>query len=245
MTSERLGTATTAEVSAWCRRALLLVPIGSTEQHGPHLPLDTDTRIAVALCERAAALSRQLVPDSSGVPRRRRVVAPAVPYGASGEHAHFAGTLSIGTEALCSMLVELVRSADRFAGAVLASAHGGNHDAVMAAVSLLSSEGRRVAAWWPRVAGGDAHAGETETSLLLAIAPELVRLGRLRRGQTAPLSELMAALRAGGISSVSANGVLGDPLAASRGRGEELLEELVSDLDRAVISLEEPGGAPS
>ncbi|MDA8039279.1 MAG: mycofactocin biosynthesis peptidyl-dipeptidase MftE, partial [Actinomycetota bacterium] len=71
------------------------------------------------------------------------------------------------------------------------------------------------------------------------------RLGRLRRGQTAPLSELMAALRAGGISSVSANGVLGDPLAASRGRGEELLEELVSDLDRAVISLEEPGGAPS
>lgn len=173
------------------------------------------------------------------------MVAPAVAYGASGEHAGFAGTLSIGTEALCSVLVELVRSADRFAGVVLASAHGGNQDAVMAAVSLLASERRRVAAWWPLLAGGDAHAGETETSLLLAIAPELVRMDRARRGPTAPLAELMATLREGGISSVSRNGVLGDPLLASRDRGRALLEELVTDLDRAVLTLETPAGACS
>src|SRR3712207_8629966 len=72
---------------------LLVVPLGATEQHGPHLPLGTDTVIASAL---AASLDA--------------VVAPALPYGSSGEHAGFPGTLSIGREALVHVLVELVRS---------------------------------------------------------------------------------------------------------------------------------------
>src|SRR4051794_39471729 len=79
---------------------LLVLPLGSTEQHGPHLPFSTDTDIAVALAERLAS-------TSPGV-----VVAPPLPYGSSGEHAGFAGTLSIGAAALEHVVVELVRSAD-------------------------------------------------------------------------------------------------------------------------------------
>ena len=83
---------------------MLLVPLGSTEQHGPHLPLDTDTRIAVARC--AGRVGRRRCR-----PRLAVLVAPAVAYGASGEHEGFAGTLSIGQEALESVVVELGRSA--------------------------------------------------------------------------------------------------------------------------------------
>src|SRR5690242_17460674 len=79
--------------------ALLAVPVGSTEQHGPHLPLSTDTDLAVALC--AGLAGRR-----SGV-----LVAPAIPYGSSGEHAGFPGTLSIGQRALELLIVELCRSA--------------------------------------------------------------------------------------------------------------------------------------
>ncbi len=145
-------------------RPLLAIPLGSCEQHGPHLPLDTDTTIAVAV---ASELARR---------RDDVLVAPALAYGASGEHAGFAGTLSIGLAALEHVLVELVRSADHFAGVVLVNGHGGNARAVERAVATLRREGRRVLAWWPSVPGGDAHAGRVETSLLLAIAPETVRM---------------------------------------------------------------------
>ncbi|QIZ37963.1 creatininase family protein [Saccharopolyspora sp. ASAGF58] len=67
---------------------LLAVPLGATEQHGPHLPLGTDTTIAEELCRRLA----QRMP--------KILVAPAIPYGSSGEHAGFPGTLSIGQEAM-------------------------------------------------------------------------------------------------------------------------------------------------
>ncbi|QYG91493.1 mycofactocin biosynthesis peptidyl-dipeptidase MftE [Iamia sp. SCSIO 61187] len=202
--------------------ATLLVPLGSTEQHGPHLPLGTDTLVASALCDRLAA-SR---PDV--------VVAPALPYGSSGEHAGFPGTLSIGQEALERVVVELVRSADAFAGVVLVSGHGGNGEALSRAVATLTAEGRRVRVWAPRIPGGDAHAGHTETSLLLALDPRAVREDRVEPGATEPLAELMPALRTGGVRAVSANGVLGDPTRASADDGERLLETLTADLAAAV-----------
>lgn len=209
--------------------APLLVPLGSTEQHGPHLPLDTDARIADAIARGAAS-------------RTGAVVAPVLPYGASGEHAAFAGTLSIGTDALQTVVVELVRSAFlTFGSAILVNGHGGNLEGVRAAVKQLVREGHDVSTWVPVPPPGvaaDAHAGRTETSLMLAIAPELVRLDLAEPGTTTPLSRLMTDMRAGGVAAVSPNGILGDPTGASRDEGRELLDHFVSDLEAVLQALE-------
>ena len=209
-----LGSLTSAEVAG----RLLVVPIGSTEQHGPHLPLSTDTDVALALATRLAA-------RVDGV-----LVAPAVPYGSSGEHAGFPGTLSIGAAATELLLVELGRSGlpATVARMLLLSAHGGNTAPVSAAVRLLRSEGRDVRAWSPRW-DGDAHAGRTETSVQLALDPTRVRPSTVV-GNTAPLAELLPALRAGGVRSVSPTGVLGDPTGASAAEGAALLDAATADL---------------
>ncbi len=214
------------EVLARAPSCLLAVPVGSTEQHGPHLPLCTDTEIAVTLCRRLASA------------RTNVLIAPPVAYGSSGEHAGFVGTLSIGGPALGSLLVELGRSADAFAGLVFVSAHGGNAGAVAAAVSILRSESRRARAWFLTAASGpraDAHAGHTETSVMLALSRTSVRLDSAEPGSTDALRDLMPALRAGGVAVVSPNGVLGDPTGACAGEGRRILDEwtstLVADLD--------------
>ena len=217
-----LGSLTWPEVAAAAAGSVLVVPLGSTEQHGPHLPLGTDSDIALALANRLAAAR----PDM--------LVAPLLPYGSAGEHAAFPGTLSIGASALELVVVELVRSADAFAGVVLVSGHGGNAAPLAAAVATLRHEGRRVLAWTPRVRGGDAHAGRTETSLLLALSAGAVRLGAAESGETAPLADLMGELRRNGVAAVSANGVLGDPSGASADEGERLLDQLAADLVASV-----------
>ena len=207
------------------RRLVLAVPIGSCEQHGPHLPLGTDTIIAEALARGLAAAE----PDVA--------VAPPLAVTASGEHADFPGTLSLGTAVTTAVLVELARSADWAAGLVLVNGHGGNTDAVAAAVATIRREGRNVLAWWPthdpepaRGAPADVHAGHVETSLLLALRPELVASDRLAAGNTSPLADLMPALRSGGVAAVSPNGVLGDPRTATLDAGSRLLDRLTTDL---------------
>ncbi|HVU73500.1 MAG TPA: mycofactocin biosynthesis peptidyl-dipeptidase MftE [Mycobacteriales bacterium] len=217
--------------------AVLLVPLGSTEQHGPHLPLSTDTDIAVGVC--------------AGVARARAgvVVAPAVAIGASGEHQDFPGTLSIGHDALTTVLVELVRSATvTFSRVVLVNAHGGNALALRRAREVLHGEGRDVLVWSAAYdapparspgpgagAGGDAHAGRAETSLMLALRPDLVRAGR-DAGDTRPLADLLPALQRSGVRAVSPSGVLGDPHDASPEEGQRLLDGLVRALADAITA---------
>ena len=222
MTSRRLADLTWAEVAEVAGATLLAVPLGATEQHGPHLPIGTDTLLATALAERLAEQRDDVL------------IAPALAYGASGEHAAFPGTLSIGTEATTTVLVELVRGADAFRGVVLVCGHGGNLDAVRAAVATLTTEGRDVLAWWPSVPGGDAHAGRTETSALLALAPDAVHLERAEAGNDRPLVELWPRLREGGVAAVSPNGILGDPTGASADEGGRILDALVAQLVTAV-----------
>jgi mycofactocin precursor peptide peptidase len=208
---------------------LLALPVGSTEQHGPHLPLSTDTLVAIALAEGLAAAR----PDV--------VVAPALTYAASGEHSEFPGTVSIGLEALEAVLVEWGRSAAAtFAHLVFVNGHGGNVAA--AAAARLEVEARPTLAWSPRWAG-DAHAGLVETSLLLALHPSLVRLDQAVAGNETPLTDLMADLRAGRLRSISPSGVLGDPGGASAEYGRGLVEALTADL-RAAVDAWRPRSTP-
>jgi mycofactocin system creatininase family protein len=208
-----LDETTTLEVSG----DLLVVPLGATEQHGPHLPLGTDTIIATALASSLDA-----------------VIAPALPFGSSGEHAGFAGTLSIGREALIGVLVELVRSSS-FDRVLFVNAHGGNAEPLAAAVGRLRDEGRAVWAWSPSF-GGDAHAGRVETSLMLALEPALVGDAR-QPGNTEPLAALMGRLRTEGVRTVAPNGILGDPRGASADEGRALLAAAIADLQAFAESL--------
>lgn len=218
----RLDAVAWPAIAAVAGGRILVVPLGSTEQHGPHLPFGTDTEIAVAVADRLAAVRTDVV------------VAPALPYGSSGEHSGFAGTLSIGAAVTELLLVELGRSSDAFAGIVLVCAHGGNAEPVTRAVGTLRREGRDVRAWFPRVEGGDLHAGRTETSLLLAICPDAVDVARAEPGEARPLAEVLSLLRTAGVAAVSPNGVLGDPTGATAGEGQALLDGIAADLADAV-----------
>ena len=222
--TNRLGEVTWTDLWNLAPRPIVAVPIGSFEQHGPHLPLDTDTRIAVALAEGLVASF-----ETGDI-----LIGPTLEATSSGEHAAFPGTLSIGAEALEQVIIELVRSATWSAGVVLVNGHGGNARPIQRATNKLQGEGRRVLAWWPHVRNGDAHAGSTETSLMLAIAPALVRMQRAEPGRCEPLVDLIDELRDKGVRAVSPNGVLGDPRDASVSHGKALLTRLVIDLVAAV-----------
>ena len=217
--ARRLSASTWPELSDVARSGgWLVIPLGSTEQHGPHLPVTTDTDIAVAIAEGAAARDGGLT------------LAPAVAYGASGEHQGFPGTLSIGQDATQLLLLELGRSAATdFAGTVVVSAHGGNAAPVARAMARLAEEGHPVWSWSPSWSG-DLHAGRTETSLMLAIAPDRVHLELAGSGDRRGLGELLPLLRAGGVRSVSANGVLGDPAGSSADEGARLVDLAVEEL---------------
>ncbi len=201
---------------------LVLVPVGSIEQHGPHLPLETDTLIA-------CAVARELAESGSCA---GAWVAPPVAYAASGEHQDFPGTCSVGTDVLTLVVVELVRSLHRWAKrTVLVNAHGGNISALDHAVAQLRDEGHDVA-WVPCATEEvDLHAGRTETSLLLHLAPWDVRLDRAVAGNTQPLQEILPTLVASGVRAVSSNGVLGDPTGATAEEGRRVMAAMVRDIE--------------
>jgi creatinine amidohydrolase len=158
------------------------------------------------------------------------VVAPALTITASGEHQGFAGTLSIGNAAMADLVIELVRSADWSQGVVFVNGHGGNATAMTHAGDTLTRESRRTLLWWPSMPGGDPHAGHVETSLMLALAPDEVRLDRAVAGPVPAIAELVRA----GVQPLSPSGVLGDPTRASVEEGRRLFDELAAQLLAAV-----------
>jgi mycofactocin system creatininase family protein len=206
-----LGTARWPDLDG---RPGVLVPIGSTEQHGPHLPLLTDTVIAEAVATRVGE-------------EKDLWVSPPISIGASGEHQGFPGVLSIGTAALTAVIVELTRSLTLWAREVVfINGHGGNVTALNDSIGQLQSEGHAVR-WLPCAIAGDAHAGYAETSLMLHLAPDSVVLEKAVAGNATPITELMPALRRHGVRSISPTGVLGDPIGANAEDGAQIFERTI------------------
>lgn len=228
MTNDWLRSATWPTVPRGCT---VLVPVGSIEQHGPHLPLDTDTVIATAVAEGTVARLRESHPYVGPF-----LVAPALSYGASGEHQTFAGTSSIGTDTVRLVVIELGRSLRTWASTVVfVNGHGGNVAALEAAVCQLRNEGHDVI-WHPcRTETADLHAGYTETSLMLHLDRERVRLELAVAGDPRPLAAIMPAMLEGGVKAVSPNGVLGDPVGATTQEGERLLRAMIADVATAIL----------
>ena len=196
---------------------VLLLPLGSFEQHGPHLPLDTDTIIIDAVVAQALRDS-QIKADSF-------MVAPTIAISASDEHAGFPGTLSTGSAALADSVVAICRSASWTQGICIVNGHGGNTDALASITSALTYENIRHSMWsLPSYEGADMHAGHTETSVMLHVAPAKVQTDLIEPGTVGDASSLVAQMRTSGVAGVSANGVLGNPTTATSEHGVAVMK---------------------
>ena len=221
-----MGSATSAEIAE--SRPILLLPLGAWEQHGPHLPLDTDTIIITRVI---ADVLRHEDLHTVNV-----MTAPALSITASDEHQGFPGTLSTGTQALKDSVVAICRSASWAQGVCIVNGHGGNADALSAITSALSYEKITHSVWsLPSYVGGDMHAGHTETSLLLHIAPHEVRTNVIARGATQDIG-LVEAMRTGGVQAVSENGIIGDASTATAAHGKAVLDLYTNSLRTHVLA---------
>lgn len=217
---------------------IVVLPLGSWEQHGPHLPLHTDTVIVDAVVDSA------LGDASLGVHTFLR--APTLPITASDEHDGFNGGLSTGTEALVATVVAIARSASWARGVCIVNGHGGNISALAKISSALEYENIPAHIWsLPSYSGGDMHAGHTETSLLLHVAPELVRHDLIDVGTTHITSQDIDLMKVSGVKSVSPNGVLGDPRQANADHGSKVLALYTESLIAALRACEAKWPVPS
>jgi creatinine amidohydrolase/Fe(II)-dependent formamide hydrolase-like protein len=216
-------------VAGGCRTAVL--PLGSTEQHGPHLPLDTDTVIGDALAERLCAE----VGDA--------LACPTLPVGCASEHLAFPGTLHLEPATLAAVLRDAIRALGRhgIARVFLFSAHGGNAEPLRAAlpelrracapvaVDAFTDLGRltdvlravSAACGIPPASAGH-HAGETETSMLLALDPARVRNDALAPGLLTTADDPQR-LFYPDLRVNAPDGTVGDPRGADAARGARYL----------------------
>jgi len=214
----------------------IIVPLGSTEQHGPHLPLSTDTLVTEAIVERLAS---HFAPVFIG---------PTLNVGSSDHHLAFAGTVSLRSETLVAVLLDYLRSLNchGLRTALMISYHGGNFAPMARAkeafeelnlplriaaftdANALIAAGEVAAGRFgisPEAAG--AHAGHVETSVALAIVPDLVGSQR-EIGFMGRYHEMAPLLFEQGLRAVTVNGVLGDPAGASAEAGDYYLDALLT-----------------
>jgi creatinine amidohydrolase len=236
---------TREELRALAPEALLVLPVGAVEQHGPHLPVGTD-RMTVEHIARAAA--------SEAAAEIPIVVAPTLPFGSSHHHLPFGGTLSLGTETYYRVLVDLAESliAGGFRRIFILNGHGGNSELIqLAARDMALKHPAHLAAapyWtiaWDALvaeqahvgAGLPGHAGRFETSLILALRPELVReprphrdapAGSDPRGHSRYRSELHGSWK-------RIDGYSDSPDMADAERGERYLAAIVREVARAFV----------
>jgi creatinine amidohydrolase len=209
---------------------LAVLPVGSLEQHGDHLPLTTDTVIACTIAAEIAA-------------RRPVQLLPPLTISCSHEHAAWPGTVSISARTLHAVVTDIAASLRRSGvdTLVLVNAHGGNY-VLRNVVQESAGSGTRMALFpgsadWQAacaragVAGtlhSDMHAGEIETSLLLHAHPELVGPGRESADRLADERPHLLTL---GLAPYTDSGVVGRPSLASAAKGRELLAGLAEAFD--------------
>jgi creatinine amidohydrolase len=237
------------ELAALAGDATVVVPLGSTEQHGHHLPVQTDTAIVTALAERAVERAAQQAPF---------LITPTLPFGFAAHHIGFGGTISVGARAYAELLTEIGSSLMRqgFRRIVFLNGHGGNDAPLKFALDRLSYEWSPPvnvagASYWDlsadvlrgsglELALSPGHAGHFETSLLLALAPELVRMD-LRPTDSSPsmpLAEVVhegARVRRPGDWELS-DGRTDDASLASLELGTRILEGLVDRIAEFLVS---------
>ena len=210
---------------------IVLLALGSWEQHGAHLPFDTDTVIIESVVDAAI---RSVDPENT-----QFSVVPTIGVTASDEHNGFAGTLSIGTNALSDAVVSIARSASWARGICIVNGHGGNSDALKLVHSALDYENIRHSIWsLPYYKGADMHAGHTETSLMLHLAPDTVRMDLAEVGAVGDSEMLIERMRAGGIKEVSSNGVVGDPTNATAAHGATMLSFYADHLTKLLLQIQ-------
>ena len=223
--------------------ALVMLPVGSLEQHGPHLPVMTDTRSATEMAVRAARLL-------AGTPTA--LVLPAMWTGMSEHHLPFGGTISLNFTEFHGVLRGVCRSlrAVGFGRLLLVNGHGGNVDPLAVSARELAHEfGMAVVATTPWAAVGERvgalletqsgvqHACEAETSLMMAMTPDLVRHDQIEeavRQAPPPVASRPGYSRFWSFAErAPVTGTRGDPRAATVEKGEAILDILAAELVEA------------
>jgi creatinine amidohydrolase len=224
----------------------VIVPLGATEQHGPALPLLVDYEYGLQTALLAARL------------QGNTLVGPVITLGYSIQHTQFAGTISLAKDTLAALIHDVAESHARsgFRVVYFWIAHGEDHPILQMMLQQLESKwpgcfvtglkdlARYIRETWDKLplekqiglAESGSHAGEFETSMMLAARPELVRMEKAEKGNTAPFSTIVDKMMSEGIQAVSPNGVLGDqrPAKAEYGRFyiDKLAEYLAADLEK-------------
>jgi creatinine amidohydrolase len=221
---------------------LALVPVGSTEQHGPHAPLGTDTLTARAI----AAASAETYEETNG---HEVVVAPAIPVSIAEEHRQFSGTLWVSPDTFRSYVREVVASlaTHGWTKIVLVNGHGGNTGALREVCGDITRHEAAYAVpftWFEATGnlGEMGHGGPLETALLRAIEPGLVREDRIdetRDGAAEGWGEWLSGTNlAFDAAEFTDSGAVGDPDAGDAERGEELLERAMAALVTLLEAIE-------
>jgi creatinine amidohydrolase len=222
--------------------AIVILPVASLEQHGPHLPVEVDSMLGETVAIRAA---RKLA--ERGQPT---LVLPVLWTGLSEHHMSFGGTITLDFMAFSSLVEGVCKSVLRhgFRRIVLLNAHGGNENALRTITDELTPKlGVPLVqfTYWYAAAGAIAeildtqtalmHACEAETSMMLAVRPELVamdRVGLAKANSSPDVSDVVGGgvYRWRTIGARSSSGVIGNPEAASADKGERLFEAIATTL---------------
>jgi creatinine amidohydrolase/Fe(II)-dependent formamide hydrolase-like protein len=225
---------------------IALLPVGSIEQHGPHLPLDTDAFDAAYLALRVAEACSDPKP----------LVLPGISYGVAYHHEGFEGTVSITNDALAKLVYDIGMSASRNGIRKLAiiNAHGGNSPALNHAAQMINRDARvfvcvdtgetsDVDIYDLIETPNDVHAGEIETSTSLAVRPHLVQMDRAASEVPEFSSHYLDFTSKRGVSwyaytqRISNSGVMGDPTKASAEKGKKIWEIMIAHLVALVEDL--------